>query len=831
MNLRHILIVLFALSATISGSGQELSFISKQKETKKVYKGEKRKINDLIHTDLKVRFDLQAHTMDGEAEITLKPHFYPTDSLTLDAKKMLIHRVKVDGKPVSYEYDGAKLRIRLPRTYTRDQTYKVYVAYTARPDSVKTPGGRAITDHKGLYFINTRGETNRYPPMIWTQGEPEDNSVWFPTIDSPNQKSTQRIEMTVPSDWVTLSNGLMTASHPAGDSLRTDVWEMKKPHAPYLFFMAAGPFAIVRDSLGDMPVWYYVEKPYASVAKDIFGKTPEMIRYFSRLTGVPYPWDKYHQIVTRKFVSGAMENTGAVNHNAMAYQTPGQLADENIWEDVIAHELFHHWFGDYVTAESWAQIPMNEAFADYAESLWEENDEGRDKADYILYRQRRAYLLNPEAARKNLIRFDYDTPDDMFDVVSYQKGGAVLHMLRHYVGDSAFFAGMKRYLETNRFGTGEAEQFRLALEEVSGMDLKPFFDQWFYGSGHPRLKILHDYDPDTQEAEVRIIQRTDKIWHFPLQIDIYKDGKARSHMVEVDDSIEIFRFPAPEKPDFVNVGARHILLAQIDDRRSPETYYYQYYHAPRYMDRRMGLSMALRNSESEKAWNVIVTALDDPFYELRRDAVFGIDPESPYFTKKIEKKLYRMALSDPDNRVRAAAIKKLGQLRKEKYGPLFKEALTSPSASIKEAAFEALRSINEEAAAALITPELERELVYPVMAVYVKHKRPDKMLFVARHLTDRWTVLFTNPEGGKTLKAAMEWIGSSDNLEANRILADNLYGFVYELPYKGMEQLGIHWINTLIDYQTRRNKEGRNREEIIKYYRQILEKLKNRHAG
>jgi aminopeptidase N len=804
----------------------QIFFDTHTKQNKKPpFKGEKPKINDLKHTELKIRFHPEEHTMDGEANITLRPHFYPVDSLTLDAKSMQIHEVKVDGRPVRYHYDGQKIHIRLPETYTSAETYKVYIKYTAQPDSVKTEGGTAISDNRGLYFINTRNETDAYPPQIWTQGEPESASAWFPTIDSPNQKSTEKIEVTVPSEWVSLSNGKMIASYENNDGTRTDVWVQEKPHAPYLFFVGTGPFAIVKDSLGKLPVWYYVEKKYEPVARQIFGKTPEMIRYFSRLTGVPYPWDKYHQIVVREFVSGAMENTTAVSHSSMAYRPASKLIDNNPWEDVIAHELFHHWFGDLVTAESWAQISMNESFADYSESLWEEHDEGPDKADMIRDRKRKMYLQLPGSKTKNLVRFHYHRPDDVFDVISYQKGGLILHMLRNYVGDSAFFKGLNLYLKRNAYKTGEAARLRLALEEVSGMDLTEFFNQWFYGSGNPVLDIRYKYNDTTGKAKVIITQKTKKIWKFPLQIDIYEGNSYRSHPVFVRDSITEFLFSYHKRPDLINVGARHILLAEITDHRPAETYYFQFFHAKNYMDRKAGLEKAIENkNKSREAFRVIAAALNDPFYAIRVKAVKALDIKSPYFNKKIEHKLTDMALYDRKTLVQAAAIEKLGELKKKKYLTLFKKQLQSPSYSIKTAAFKALAQTDQKEIFKIITPQLESELGSAILKLYVENKRDDKMVFVAQKLFEMDLTEFFSPANRKITEKATRWISRSDNLEANRMLADKTVEFGLKYKKYGLGRIALFMLLSYKNNQKENN--GIHRQDILKQYEEAIKKIK-----
>ena len=389
------------------------------------YRGTYPKINDLVHTKLDVRFDYSKSWMYGKEWVTLQPHFYTTDSLTLDAKGMEIKEISMmkgtSKVPLKYSYDNMQLRITLDKTYKGGEKYTVYIDYISKPDELKLEGSAAITEAKGLYFINPKGETDEHVE-IWTQGETESNSAWFPTIDKPDQKTTQEITMTVPSKYVTLSNGLLISQKKNADGTRTDYWKMDLPNAPYLFFMGVGDYVIVKDKYKKMDVNYYVEKEYAPVAKKIFGETPSMIGFYERITGVPYVWPKYDQIVGREYVSGAMENTTATLHQDGAYQNARELVDGNGWESTIAHELFHHWFGDLVTAESWSNITVNESFANYSQYLWDEFRHGQDVADANAFKEMQDYLASG-ANDKNLVRFYYKNKEDVFDAVSYNKGG------------------------------------------------------------------------------------------------------------------------------------------------------------------------------------------------------------------------------------------------------------------------------------------------------------------------------------------------------------------------------------------------------------------------
>jgi len=352
-----------------------------------IYNSSRTLQTDIVHTRLEVSFDWEHARLNGKEILTAKQHFYTSDSLILDAKGMDILSVEMNNKKLAYTYnDSLHLRIQLDRKYTRDEKFNVTIQYVSKPDERKVGGSAAITSDKGLYFINPKGEDKTKMPQIWTQGETEANSVWFPTVDAPNAKSTEEILMTVQDKYMTLANGKLISSKKNADGTRTDHWKQDLPHAPYLFMMAVGEFKTVKDSYtrkdgSKMEVNYIVEPAYEKDAKAIFGETPEMIRFFSEKLGLEYPWDKYSQIVVRDYVSGAMENTGAVIFGDYVYKTKRELIDGND-ESTIAHELFHHWFGDLVTCESWANLPLNESFANYSQYLWDEYEYGVDEADY-----------------------------------------------------------------------------------------------------------------------------------------------------------------------------------------------------------------------------------------------------------------------------------------------------------------------------------------------------------------------------------------------------------------------------------------------------------------
>jgi aminopeptidase N len=667
---------------------------------KKIYRESYPRINDLVHTKLDVKFDYAKSYMYGKAWITLQPHFYATDSLLLDAKGMEIKKVTLaSGTPLKYDYNGMTLNIKLNKSYKGGEKYTIFIDYTAKPNELKVQGSAAITDAKGLYFINPTGEDKSEPTQIWTQGETEASSVWFPTIDKPNQKTTEEIYMTVPAKYVTLSNGILASQKKNADGTRTDYWKMDLPHAPYLFFMGVGEYAVIKDSYKGKEVSYYVEQPYAAVARKIFGHTPEMIAFYSRITGVDYPWAKYAQIVGRDYVSGAMENTTATLHQESAQQDARELVDGNSWEDVIAHELFHQWFGDLVTTESWSNLTLNESFANYSETLWNEYKYGKDAGDAANYNDMSGYL-GSRSESKDLVRFRYSDKEDMFDAVSYNKGGRILHMLRHYLGDSAFFKALKLYLTTNKFKSAEAHQLRLAFEEVSGRDLNWYFNQWYFGAGNPKVEINYNYDDAAGKVTVTVkqTQAGDKVFRLPLDIDIYTGKEKVRHSVWVENKEESFTFPYSKHPDLVNVDADKITLWEKKDNKTLENYIHQYTVAGNYLDRREAIDFCAKKLDDPKALGLLKLAMKDRYAGLRSFALSKLDLKKENVKKEVEPILAELVAKDPKPTVRSVAISLLGQYNKAEYKPLFVKAINDSSYSIAGEALAALAVLDERAA-------------------------------------------------------------------------------------------------------------------------------------
>lgn len=804
-----------------------IKVLAEEAPKKKVYRATETKLTDLIHTKLWVSFDWQKSQLIGKAEITARPYFYPTSMLYLNARGMEIKSVKgtvlvykpiivKKGQKVSeedsytklplnlkYVYSNDSLRIDLGRVMSSEQKYTIEIEYVAKPNELKKSGSEAITDDKGLYFINPTGADPDKMPQIWTQGETQSNSAWFPTIDNPTQKMTNEIYMTVDDRYTTLSNGLLTESKKNADGTRTDHWKMDLPHAPYLVMMAVGEFKKVTDEpWNGREISYYVEKEYEPHAKAIFGKTKQMIEFYSDKLGTPYPWAKYAQIVVRDYVSGAMENTTATLHgDFICYQTTREMIDGAKGESTIAHELFHQWFGDYASCESWSNLTLNESFATYGEYLWEEYANGRDAADDHSAQSRFGYFAQSSQKQVDLVRFDYDEREDMFDAFSYNKGGQIIHMLRKYVGDDAFFAALKLYLERHKFNTAEAHDLRLAFEEVTGEDLNWFFNEWYFAKGHPELEIVKSYDAATKKVKLEITQKQDfketPLYKLPLDVDIYAGGKKERKRIWIGDVKNTILLDAATAPDLVNVDAERQLLSKTTYNKSKAEYIFQYKNAPLWGDRSEALVYFKEHLADAEVFALVKTiAKSDPWRKFRSDAVAMLSEVAKDKEAELKPLFMDIANTDANTKVRASAIKALSSNYKgSDLDALYEKALGEQSYAIASEGFDAIAKNNPELAmkkAKALEDEPAKEIIYSIMDLYAKKGTDENNEFfkkVKKHFSGFELMAYGNMYG-KFLKRSnnpaiaidganeMAKLGKSDNkyvkYAAQKVMKDNL---------------------------------------------------------
>ncbi len=661
---------------------------------------------DIIQTRIALTFDRKEKTANAREWIQLRPYAYATDTMMLDAKGMKIDSVALvaSGKmsPVKFLYKDDELKIKFDRRFTSIDTVTIYLRYTAMPYARKTGGSSAITEDRGLYFINTDERTPGKAAHIWTQGETESNSNWMITIDKPNTRFTTQLELTVPDTLTTLSNGALVKQIKAAPGLRTDIWKMDMPIQPYAVMMAISKYAVIKDKWNNKEVSYLVEPEYAPYARQMFRNTTEMMTFFSKATGVRYPWNKYSQVVVRDYVSGAMENTTASLFGEYMNQNTREIADKD-YEDVVAHELFHQWFGDYVTCESWSNTTVNESFANFGEQLWKEYKYGTDVADELAWKDLQQYLASSRGNDPQLVRFKYDSREEVFDAISYNKGGAILRYLRHLTSASVFEKAMQLYLTQNALKPAEAHQWRLAVEEATGSDWNWFFNQWYYHGGHPVLKVNYNYDDSAQLLTVNVTQIQEDstmMYKLPLKTAIIYGNERTVINWEIENKTHIYSYPYKSgvRPVLIP-DVLHVLPGEVKENKKTSEWLVQYTQGTDGISRRLAVQAANKQISDSAAQVIVDMALADKLQSVRRYAMGQLGRlQSDKYKKRWTEKVTELAQSDSNNLVRAEAIETLGNWKVKSAKPILLAAIWDSSYAVAGNALEALNKQDNDTA-------------------------------------------------------------------------------------------------------------------------------------
>lgn len=440
------------------------------------------------HLDLHLRPDFATKTLHGEVTTRVRAIEDGVRTLRLDAVDLAIDAVRDErGAALAFAATAKDLTIELPAALAADEAYAFVVLY------------RAIEPQRGLYFIDR-------PRQAWTQSQDTDARAWLPCFDHPAEKQTTTTTIVVEPGQFALGNGALVERTATAEGV-TFRYEQAIPHATYLLTMVAGAFAEIEQVHPRLPVSYYVEPGRESDGERSFGTTPQMIGVFEAAIGVPYPYARYSQIAVADFIFGGMENTSATT------QTDRTLHDERAHldfssEPLVAHELAHQWFGDLVTCRDWSQAWLNEGFATYFETIWMEASRGWDEYQRDIFEIVGRYLdEDADRYRRPIVCNVYRDPIELFDRHLYEKGAAVLHMLRGELGWERMRRALRQYVDDNATRSVETIDLVRAIERATGRNVREFFAQWIDRGGHPELDVKASWDAERSALTLEIEQK------------------------------------------------------------------------------------------------------------------------------------------------------------------------------------------------------------------------------------------------------------------------------------------------------------------------------------
>jgi len=635
------------------------------------------------HIFLDLTLDPAQQQCWGQCQLQLRPLHRHLRHLRLNAVGQQIKGVTLQHQPHPYTYDGEHLDIALaPSLLEPDHSLLLTIDYHLdRPQ-------------RGLYFVGTT--------QAWTQGEDEDSRYWFPCFDYPGQLATSEVRVRVPQPLQAISNGELRASYSEGE-WQVFHWYQPQVHPTYLMTLAVGDFAVFDDQWQGKPVTYYVAKDRAADARRSLGKTPQMIDFFSRIYGYPYPYPKYAQVCVADFIFGGMENTSTTLLTDRCLLDERAAQEDFRTESLVAHELAHQWFGDLVVIKHWSHAWLKEGMASYAEVLWFEQAYGAEFAAYYRLGELRNYLSeDSDRYRRPIVTHIYRDAIELYDRHLYEKGACVYHMIRQELGEELFWSAIQTFVKTYAHQTVETVDLLRAIESATGRNLLPLFDQYVFRGGHPDFHVTYRWESADQLAVLTIKQQQATEGVTPLERNLF-DLRIPVAIGTVDEggnlslqplSLRVyepehtFYLPLPQQPSFVSFDAgNHTLKTVTLEYPLPELKA-QLRHDPDVLGR-IHAAIALGKKGNLEVVHTLATALkEEPFWGVRQEIATVLG------TIRLDQSLdaLAIALADPQPQVRRAAVEAIASFKSAAAYNLLKPLAKhgDPSYSVEAAALKAI---------------------------------------------------------------------------------------------------------------------------------------------
>lgn len=625
---------------------------------------------------LGLHFDQAKGAVFGDEVVTLRPFEPHFRKFYLNSSGLAIDAVSLQPRQggavkLAYAAEDPRLWITLDREYGAESELRVRIVYHGFPRT-------------GLFFVNPTKDYPQWPREIYSQGEAEFNHYWFPCWDYPNDMATSETVTTVPDGQSVVSNGrLVSVTHAAGEA--TYEWVESVPHSSYLVSIAVGPWRKVRDKYENKPVDSYVaDSVDEATARRSFHLTPDMLGFFSRATGVDYPYEQYAQTEVHNFVFGGQENVSATTLTDLTLHDARADADYPS-TDLVSHELGQHWFGDYVQGRDWADIWLNEGFATYMEALYTQHHEGYDAYRFAVYEdQMMEQAEGRQSYSRPIVDRHYSDPMDMFDATTHEKGAAVLDMLRYVVdgrvaaaGEASqkeeLFRALRHYLRERRAQPADTAELEAAIRESTGLELDWFFHEWVNMAGHPAYRVTTNYDAAAKMERVKVeqtqqVDAATPMFDMPVELAIYGQGGARKKIVQLRDNLQEQEFDVPVQfaPSWVDFDPDDFIDKTLDFEQPVEAFVAEAQKDPSMMSRLWAVQQLGAGRNAIGGDDARVAALEsvlggDRFYGVRAAAAASLGeiggPEA--------KSALLGALKQHDSRVRTAVVKALGKFAKD----------------------------------------------------------------------------------------------------------------------------------------------------------------------
>ena len=553
-------------------------------------KGERLRTIDVKHVAIDLQFDWQKKQAYGTTSIIFSP-LSPTNRITLDAGMLTISSITLsNGNDLKFTYDASNiddgLAVVLDRQYVNGEDITIRIRYHTNWVNSTDPNNLGGSNGKGIRFFEPTSTEPRRRKQILSAGEAESNRFWFPSYDSPNDLRTTEFNATVDKTLMVISNGVLANMKENSDGTVTFRYIMNTPYANHLTSFVVGEYNDVKQHHGGVVLHNYsytdeVDATIASVAR-----LPDMVRYFSDLTGISHPYTSYAQVFVQDIPWGL---AGA----GVSIQTENMVDDKRthddflyLWDALEGESLARQWFGIYLAPRDWSHIWLDKSFARYFSNLYDEYKNGKE--EFLLYQHaydHSVYFFDIGAGIKEpVVNNHYDNADAIATSnYPYYHGASVLHMLRKHMGEDNWRKAVRLYVTSNANKLVTTNDFRKAVEEASEESMEWFFDQWLYRTGHPVFDVTHYYDATKKELTLKVKQTqkpdTSNIYpqvaFFQGKVDIELDNRIERVWLK-PEATNTFTFKSAKPPKLVNFDYESTWVKEITFIKSFGELLYQF---------------------------------------------------------------------------------------------------------------------------------------------------------------------------------------------------------------------------------------------------------------
>lgn len=604
----------------------------------------------ITHMRLAIEPDLQERSISCDQKLSITI-IQDTDTIKLDAAELQVKSVSA-GSKLDFRSLDDKLIVKLGRTMKEGNKIELAITYSAKP-------------RQGFYFV---APDKHYPNKhleAWTQGEATQAKHWFPCIDHPQVKFSSEISVTVQQGFTAISNGRLLRIEQKGKK-QVYHWSEANPHPAYLASVVVGKYAEIKDG----SLQYYVPAERKQDAARSFDQTPKMMKFFEEYLGTKYPYEKYSQVAVQDFVYGGMENSSCTTLTLDTMHDKRAHLDFNS-DYLVSHELAHQWFGDLVTCRDWQHVWLNEGFATYCEALYWEASRGTDEFHYYVMQTADDYFEEASTRyMRPIVTKVYKHPDDLFDRHTYEKGGSVLHMLRHHVGDKYFRRSLKTYLERFANSTAETDDLRKIFELETGKSLQQFFDQWLFREGHPDLKVSFSHDGGIVKIKVEQTQAGEP-FDFMLEVKLALARSKKMYTFRISEKENSFQIPIDGEVEWFSVDPQFKILKTLSIKAPAEMLVRLLLEGETVIER-VEAARSLKDKSSDAVVDALKRAvLEDKFWGVAAEAAKTLGALRTDYAYEALKK----CLSVKHPKARRAVVKAMGEFRKEETLELLKPVL------------------------------------------------------------------------------------------------------------------------------------------------------------